>query len=218
MNTNVSAKRVLLYGDSLVYGKISGENGRLAINVRYSGVLQSLLGADFEVVDEGLRARTLCGENYFFEERNGLSQFGPIIGSHLPLDLVIIALGTNNANAKSDTFKTVPVEEALSAYIEKVKKWSEFLNQPEPKIMFISPPHINENALDNSKDSIFQVGAQQKVEQIQQAVESYCKQHDIACVKAHKVCVPDEADGIHLNEVGNRQLALALCDQIVKIL
>src|SRR5689334_11654512 len=98
MNTNKAAKTILIYGDSFTFAKIPG-GLRYDCETRFTGVLQKELGKDYEVIEEGLRGRTVSGENSFFPYRNGLEQFGPIIGSHLPLDLLVLFLGTNDLNS-----------------------------------------------------------------------------------------------------------------------
>jgi len=98
MNTNISAKQILIYGDSYVFGIIPGGNGaRYDSSTRYTGVAQNYLGSDYNIIEEGMRGRTISGENGFFPHRDGLKAFDGIIGSHFPLDLVIIGLGTNDS-------------------------------------------------------------------------------------------------------------------------
>lgn len=56
MNTNISAKRILIYGDSYVFGKIPS-GLRYDSATRFTGVMQSYLGSDYEIIEEGLRGR-----------------------------------------------------------------------------------------------------------------------------------------------------------------
>lgn len=78
MNTNIAAKQIMVYGDSYVFGKIPG-GLRYDAATRFTGVMQSYLGDGYEIIEEGLRGRTLSGENGFFPRRDGLSQFDGII-------------------------------------------------------------------------------------------------------------------------------------------
>ena len=102
MNISTSNKRVLIYGDSITWGRIALKTGRYDSSTRWTCLVQKQLGDNVEIIEEGLRARMLAGENPYFKDRDGLRQFGPILGSHLPLALVVLFLGTNDMNKKND--------------------------------------------------------------------------------------------------------------------
>src|SRR4051812_39753729 len=54
-------KRIMVYGDSNTWGYIPVESGlttRYPENVRWPGILRAALGPGYEVIDEGLSART----------------------------------------------------------------------------------------------------------------------------------------------------------------
>src|SRR5947207_1713019 len=52
-------KTVLCYGDSITWGFNPADQTRFAFDVRWPGVVQTKLGADYRVVEEGLSGRTL---------------------------------------------------------------------------------------------------------------------------------------------------------------
>ena len=69
MNTNPKAKRILCFGDSNTWGRIPGKKfRRFPVDQRWTGILQKLLGEDYEVIEEGLTARVVVGEAH---ERRG---------------------------------------------------------------------------------------------------------------------------------------------------
>lgn len=217
MNTNIHAKRILLYGDSLVYGKVSGENARLDSKTRFSCVLQDLLGGEYEVIEEGLRARTMSGENKSFPERNGLEQFGPILGSHLPLDLLVILLGTNDCNATADKTPEKIAEE-LKEYSPIVKNWCKVLAAPIPQLLIVAPPYINEAYYDEVMARIFGKGAGSKTQELGFLYEKVARELGVEFLNSATVCQPAPGDGIHLDAQGNRQLAAAMHEKIKEIL
>lgn len=211
MNTNKTAKRVLLYGDSLVFGKVSGANARHEIDVRWSGQLQALLGDDYEIIEEGLRARMLAGENSFFPERNGLEQFGPIIGSHLGVDLLVIALGTNDAN-KDNNFSTKinQLDKIIDSYLSKLNHWCEFLAVKTPVILFLLPPDIYEANYDEGAKTIFGEGAAIRVKTLKDGLKKVLAENSLNYIDASEVCKPASGDGIHLDEENNKNIAVAI--------
>jgi lysophospholipase L1-like esterase len=218
MKTDPSAKRVLLYGDSLVYGKKPGVNERWGSEVRFSGIIQRELGNEFDVIEEGLRGRTLKHENSFFPERNGLEQFGPIVGSHLAVDLVVVALGSNDCNATGKVQKN-EVESALDQYRSKISEWCTFLNTPVPKLLIVTPPRIIEEYYDEPMKTVFGPKAPKKQVKLESAIINYCQVNNLDYLVSSKVCSPSKnGDGIHLDEAGNLGLGSKLFDKVTRIL
>lgn len=146
MNTNPKAHRILCYGDSLTRGRVPASTERWAVNERWTGVMQATLWNDFEIVEEGVRSRTSQYEIEDLPGRNGLSYFYPCILSHLPLDILIIFLGTNDILHKHS------IEDTLVAFDKYKNLLSDACKSYEmhlPKVILISPPWIERWVDDN---------------------------------------------------------------------
>ncbi|MEO8105721.1 MAG: GDSL-type esterase/lipase family protein [Actinomycetes bacterium] len=90
---------VLCYGDSNTWGAIPGsESGRFAPDVRWPGITRARLGADFEVIENGLNGRTTTFDYLPRLWRNGKDLLVPVMEISHPLDLVVILLGTNDVS------------------------------------------------------------------------------------------------------------------------
>jgi lysophospholipase L1-like esterase len=213
MNTGKVYKRILIYGDSLVFGKVGGKNERFLAEDRLTGILQSTLGPDVEIIESGLRGRMLSGENYFFAERDGLMQFGPTIGSQLPVDFIVIILGSNDANAKGDKNEE-QIFQTLNKYMEKLKEWVQFLDVKTPEIIIGIPPKIDTSSYDDGARAIFGEDAPKKLSLIQDSIRSWCISNSISHLEMSKVCDPGKGDGIHLDRIGNQKVAKALAELI----
>ena len=212
-------KQILFYGDSLVFGKKPTVPERFDTDVRFTGVTQKILGVDFKIIEEGLRARNLCGENPFFAERDGLVQFGPIMSSHLPLDIVDIMLGTNDCN-KSTEKSVDEITLALDAYREKMKAACAFFGGiAVPKLLIVSPPSIRgaEADKDARMKNIFGPDAEARSKKFAVIYAEYCQKNNIAFFDAATVCSTADGEGVHLDEENNRKLGEALAEQIKNI-
>ncbi len=212
-------KEVLIYGDSLVYGKMPGSPKRYPREKNFIGVLERELGKEFKIIDEGLRARTLGGENGFFPERNGLSQFGAILGSHLPADLVCIFLGTNDCN-KADFKEFEEIPEILSEYKNKIDWWLNSLSiEQKPKILVIAPPIIRGSEVVKCEGmrKIFDETSENKSKILAEIYESFCIKNDCQFFDASKHCTGADGEGVHLDENSNETLGLALSIKIQQI-
>ncbi len=96
-----SAERVVLcFGDSNTYGFDAATGARFARDVRWPGVLAARLGDGWRVIEEGLGGRTTIFDDPVLPGRNGSTYLPPCLGSHAPLDVVAITLGTNDLKAR----------------------------------------------------------------------------------------------------------------------
>ena len=59
-------------------------------------MLAAALGGSYEIIEEGLRGRTTVHDDPLLPGRNASRYLAPCIGSHQPLDAVVIMLGTND--------------------------------------------------------------------------------------------------------------------------
>jgi len=211
MVTNKNAKRILIYGDSYTFGKIPG-GARYDSETRFTGILQKELGENFDVIEEGLRGRTVDGENRAFQYRNGFPQFGPILGSHFPLDLVVFFLGTNDLNNGSDK-SPEQVAKGYDGYIERVEWWSKHLDFTTPKIMIVAPPNIFERASYKLFGAIFK-GSESRIRKLPKVLEKFTNSKELFFFDSSAVVTVSEIDGIHLSAEENKKLGEALANKI----
>src|SRR5688572_27059842 len=99
MNIKDSAKTIVCYGDSNTWGRIPG-GARYPRSVRWTGVLQNLLGEEYEVINEGLSARTLVAVDPQNPERTGITHLKSILLTHKPVDAIIVMLGINDIKSR----------------------------------------------------------------------------------------------------------------------
>lgn len=208
-------KNILLYGDSFFWGVDAQSAGRHAYENRVGNACARELGDDFDVVTEGLRGRTMFGENGWFPERDGLAQFGPIFATHLPLDLVVIMLGTNDLNSKTN-HKPSEIAAALDAYKQKIAFWCNFMKYDIPKIMIVSPPEINDSELDAFAE-VFN-GAAKKIPALCESLRNYAFDSNDIFLDASKYVVSKNTDGIHLDPSESFKLGSSIAAKIKETL
>src|SRR5215216_1134114 len=104
MNINPKATTVLCFGDSNTNGATPDKSGRYSADVRWTGQLQNLLGSEYYVIEEGLGGRTTDSDHFREgkEGRNGFAYYKPALETHLPLDIIVIMLGTNDVKNTYD--------------------------------------------------------------------------------------------------------------------
>ncbi len=214
MNINKDSKRILAYGDSLTWGRIANQFKRYDVDTRWTGVLQNELGNDYEVIEEGLRGRFLAGENPFVPNRDGLAQFGPILASHFPLDLVVIMLGTNDTNSRANK-SAGDIAKGLNNYFQEIDEWVTDFQVSMPKVLVIAPPLIDETRL--KENSMFE-GATTKSREFAQEFENIAKEYGAFFFDSSKYAPQDGEDGVHISGESHRRLGTNLAPYVVEIL
>lgn len=217
VNTNPKAKRILCYGDSNVWGRIPGDDNtaRYPVNKRWPGILQNLLGNEYEVVEEGLNGRTTNRESPDKAGKNGAAYLFSCLESHNPLDLIILSLGKNDMKSK---YKATPetigigVEECLQI----IYKEGRTISKKVPKIIIISPAIIEEKErLRFGKKVVDFLGANKKSARLGKIYSGIAKKHDVGFLNLDKYVKNSELDGVHLDEKSNRKIA-EITSQMIK--
>ena len=98
-------RHILCFGDSNTHGycaepgDCAGGGTRFSEEERWTGRLQAALGPEYLVIEEGLSGRTTVFEDPAEEGLRGLDYMVPCLLSHLPVDLLVVMLGTNDVRA-----------------------------------------------------------------------------------------------------------------------
>lgn len=89
-------KKLLCFGDSNTYG-YRPYDGRWGKDIRWCGRLQQALGPEYQVIEAGLNGRSVGSYDELWPEKNGVDVIAAYVRSALPLDLLIVMLGSNDA-------------------------------------------------------------------------------------------------------------------------
>ena len=96
-------RSILCFGDSLTWGwipvKESAPTLRYPYEQRWTGAMAAKLGEGYHIIEEGLSARTTSLDDPNDPRLNGSAYLPSALASHLPLDLVILMLGTNDTKS-----------------------------------------------------------------------------------------------------------------------
>ena len=129
---------VLCYGDSNTYGYNPANGLRYPENVRWTGILQELLGEGYRVIEEGCNGRTTIFDDPAEGWKNGLMYLKPCLNTHKPVDFVIMMLGSNDLK---EVFCAKPKEiaEGAAVLVKVIKEFTEEKQGFVPKIILVSP-------------------------------------------------------------------------------
>ncbi|MFC1644595.1 GDSL-type esterase/lipase family protein [Patescibacteria group bacterium] len=213
MNTNPNAIRVLCYGDSNTYGVNPETFKRYPVNVRWTGLLQNLLGNNYEIIEEGLGGRFAMLNDLNNLEKNGKTYLAPCIKSHSPFDIVIINLGTNDFKDKSLTAKDVAsrCEELVKIVQENAYNGEDGV----PKIILICPSEVN----DTIECAIeWRLGnSTKKIKQLPKELQLVAGKYGAEFVNLQELVEPSLKDGVHLDPESHRIIAEEIFNKITNL-
>lgn len=218
MNTNPDATKVLCYGDSNTWGQKPDKTGRYAADVRWTGKLQELLGNSYYVVEEGLGSRTTDLDYERKPGRNGKTYLVPCLGSHTPLNIVVLMLGTNDLKIEYGR-SSEDIARALSGLVDDVRQYARDKDGNAPKIILVSPILIDDKAprFYEFYTDYYDERAMLESHKFADAISDIANQIDCQFVDAASVAKPGE-DGIHFSEESHLPLAELLAKEIKGIL
>ncbi|MET0474047.1 MAG: SGNH/GDSL hydrolase family protein [Mycobacterium sp.] len=217
----MSEKRILCFGDSLTWGWIPVADGmpteRYAPGTRWTGVLADRLGEDYAVIEEGLSARTTTADDPTDARLNGSAHLPALLASHLPLDLVVIMLGTNDTKAY---FHRTPLDVALgmSVLVTQVLTSGGGVgtSYPAPKVLVVAPPPLAD--MPHPWFRLIFDGAHEKTARLAEAYGALASFAKVPFFDAGSVITTGGVDGIHFTERNNEDLGVALSDEVRRVL
>jgi lysophospholipase L1-like esterase len=215
-------KRILVFGDSISWGWVPTEKGfptsRYPVADRWPTIMAEALGPGFRVLVNAVSGRTtdvdyaegqdtLSGSDF-----NGLKALPSAIATEMPLDLVIVFLGTNDL--RSDVNRT-PEEIATGAMRVAAlvaKSTGAFTIYSPPKALVVVPPPLGDVSKTPIRDLL--VGATEKSRRLSAAYAAAAAKVGIAYFDAGAVTATDGVDGVHFSADANRRLGIALASKV----
>lgn len=209
-------KNILCFGDSNTYGANPNNMLRWPWGVRWTSILQSLLGEEYHITENGLSGRTTVFEDPITPGRSGIKELPYVLEAASPLDLVIVMLGTNDT--KSYFSASAPVI-AMGAgkIVECIQdiRWYNGFSRPE--ILLVSPILIDEGCETASGCISFDTAAPGKSRGFALEYEQVAKVHGVHYFNAASVACAG-IDCVHMDAPAHKALADALAVKVREIL
>lgn len=206
-------KTILCFGDSNTWGYIPGTGRRYGHEIRWTGRLQAALGGECRVIEEGLNGRTTVWDEPFREGRNGRRLLRPLLESHAPVDLLIMALGTNDLK---HFYGATAFDSArgLQTLIAIARGSASGPGGGAPAILVVAPPGMS--TLSEAMRRQFS-GAPEKSLYFGAAFSEVAGIERCFFLDASKFIECSAVDGIHFDEDAHQKLAKALENQVREI-
>lgn len=204
--------KILIYGDSNVWGDNFYTKVRLDDELRWANILEKKLGNDYKIIEEGLPGRLAGSGEEVKTYKNGQSTFMSIFRSSSPVDIVIIALGTNDLQVKYNKDVDKIVDDLvwyknciLEIFNDPDDRYKYFVKQKLPRIIYIMPPNFDYV----NRSEIFNEISEEKRKMIPSILKMRINDEILEIDD-----LPLVDDGIHLSIEGHKMMAERLYELI----
>ena len=196
---------VLCYGDSNTYGYDPYTCGRYPYEKRWTTLLGEMLGSRYEVISEGLNGRTTAYDRPGAAWKNGASNLIACLGTHKPVDYVIIMLGTNDCD-KELGLSAGDIADGMETLVKIVEDETPALQGYVPEIIVAAPAAIQGDIEQSPFADKLTPESVQKSADIGPLYRVIAERHGVRFADATSG-VEVSPDCEHLTEKGHRQIA-----------
>lgn len=203
-------KKILIYGDSNTWGDNFITGIRLEDNKQWPNILQKRLGSNYKIIQEGLPGRVAGNCELVKTYKNGKSTFISTFRTCSPVDIVIIALGTNDLQVKYNKSSDDIINDLLwykDIILEQYNDLDDrlkYFNDKEPRIIYLLPPKFDiekcDGIFNNNSEKI-----RQSLKELKNKIDDVIILEDLPLVD----------DGIHLSSKGHIMLA-DIVEEVIK--
>ena len=203
-------KNILCFGDSNTWGYDPATQTRFDNKTRWTGVLQKEIGEKFNIIEQGLNGRTTkidetLEHNFGYARKfRSSTDILPIIyESHLPLDLLVIMLGTNDLKTNFNRSPKM-IADDMKDICKLILNSVYYSGHP---IVLISPTHINESS-NNLMDSF--IGTKDYSMSLAPLYKKIAETLGLFYLDASKVIFTNQIDGLHWDKYQHNEFGLYL--------
>ncbi len=207
-------KSILCYGDSITWGYNPKDGTRFSYWERWPGILQTELGESFRVIEESVPGRTTNFDSPYLPDRNGRKSLPLVLESHMPIDLFILMLGTNDL-WKALNLSASDIAASSMSLIWTVQKAMAGPGSGVPQILLIAPQPLG------TLSPFMKFYFEGRAAVSRSLAREYKKAAGITgChfLDAAKYAGSSNIDGVHLDAAGQRELARGVKKSVLSIL
>lgn len=208
-------KTILGFGDSLTWGHDPRDGTRHAYDSRWPSMLEAALDGTARVIPEGLNGRTTSFDDHAAPCcRNGARALPMLLTSHMPLDLVILMLGTNDLKPRFGG-RAIAAQEGMRRLAEIVRLQPTKPAGHVPKLLIVAPPPCVETAGGGGPAGERSMAESHRLAPLYRALAE-----ELGCgfFDAGEVARADPADGVHLDATHTRAIGAALAPMVRTLL
>ncbi|RIY01592.1 arylesterase [Aureimonas flava] len=210
-------KTVLCFGDSLTWGYDAAGPGRHRYEDRWPSVVGERLGGRARVVAEGLNGRTTAYDDHLSPaDRNGARLLPTILATHEPVDILVIALGSNDLKKHTGGGRAAEAAFGMARLVEIARQFPSPFGFRVGEIVLVSPPALVPTA-DPDFDAMFGHGLAES-RRFKDAYARVAEATGCHHLDAADHCVATPLDGVHLDAANTCALGEAVARMLIPLI
>lgn len=201
-------KKILCYGDSNTFGFNPSNFKRYSSDIRWTGVLQKILGSEFLIINEGCNNRTGfvdCIEGF---KQSSLLHFPALIKNIGSIDILVLALGTNDVQFFYELTE-LDIEKGLNFLVKEFRKYNK-----KSEIIIVPPVRIDETILNGYFACQFDKTSILKSEKYHYRYKISAEMLNCNYIDFNDFVLPSNIDGLHYDEKSHKIIAQNFADFI----
>lgn len=206
-------KTVLCFGDSNTWGYDPATKERFPRHIRWTGVLASALGPEYQVIEEGLNGRTTVWNDPIEGYKNGHDYLIPCLETHRPIDLVILMLGTNDLK-KRFSVSAFDIANSAGVLVGVIANSAAGPGGVAPHVLLMAPPPV---AALSEFAEMFE-GSQEKSLKFGMHYRRVAEERACHFLDTGDLIHSSNLDGIHFEPGDHRKLGEAVANEVRRIL
>lgn len=215
---NREPRAVLAYGDSNTWGAVPqpyrGAGGRFGVAERWTGIAAAALGPGVVIREEGLNGRTTCVDDPVEGALKNGERYLPVaLTTHMPLDAVVIMLGTNDLKARLG-MPAGDIADGAGKLVDLVLRSNAGPEGRAPQVLLVAPAPLGKltwltEMFENASEK-----SQKFATEYQRVADAF----GVPFLDGGKVMRSSDDDGIHLDAAAHRALGLAIAERLREML
>lgn len=205
-------KTIVCFGDSNTWG-YNGETGtRHAREHRWPLVLAATLGDGYDVIPEGQNGRTSVVEDLIEGPKRGRDYLLPCLESHMPVDLLVLLLGTNDLKHRYG-LSAWDIAQGVGVLARMAQSSPFGPGGRAPEVLLIAPPPV---ARLTGFAEMFE-GAAEKSRGLGRQYRAVAEELGCRFLDAGELVRSSDSDGIHLEAEEQVKLGKAVADEVRRL-
>ncbi|QBK30695.1 SGNH/GDSL hydrolase family protein [Roseitalea porphyridii] len=210
-------RTILAYGDSLTWGADPSSDGRHPQDGRWPDVLATELGEGTSVIAEGLCGRTTAYDDDTGDcDRNGARLLPTLLATHVPVDLLILMLGTNDMKPHV-AGTAIAATQGMRRLVQiATSHISNRTAANRMQILVVAPPPIVRT--DDAEAAAMFAGGVEHSRQLADLYRALAHQNGCGFFDAGTVAQASPVDGVHLDAENTAAIGRALAPVVRSML
>ncbi|MTI44054.1 lysophospholipase L1-like esterase [Roseibium hamelinense] len=204
---------VVCFGDSLTWGFNPVDRTRYGPHLRWTRLLQKELGESFYIIEEGLNGRTTVFEDPVRGDKNGLAHLATIRKTHMPIDILIIMLGTNDLQSRFQ-MSAETIGAAMSRLLDYSGRDTDDPEGRAPKTLLVCPPPLGVFAETPFEDFFLGDDRHDQARKLPEVYQRIARLYGAEFFDAGSVVSVSKVDAIHLDPEMQPPLARAIAERV----